>query len=56
MFGLPRALARPLARRSTDLVPTLVALAVREMLTAGDAEEPDGQDRELVGLSENSST
>jgi len=41
-----------LIRRSTDLVPALVALAVREMLTADDAEEPDTQDRELVPLHE----
>jgi lysophospholipase L1-like esterase len=45
-----------LIRRSTDLVPALVALAVREMLTADDAEEHDTQDRELVPLSGDPST
>jgi lysophospholipase L1-like esterase len=42
-----------LARRSRDLVPALLALAVREWLAAGDAEVTE---RELVPVSENSST
>jgi len=43
-----------LVRRSTDLVPALVALAVREWLTADEAreEEDDAQERELVPLPE----
>ena len=43
-----------LARRSRDLVPTLLALAIRELLTAGD----DGteRERELVSVSETPST
>jgi hypothetical protein len=41
-----------LARRSRDLVPALLALAVREWLTAED--EP--AERELVPIGENSST
>jgi hypothetical protein len=44
-----------LVRRSTDLVPALVALAVREWLTADDARD-DAQEREVVLLPENSST
>ena len=41
-----------LARRSRDLVPALLALAVREWLTAEDEET----ERELVPVSGNSST
>jgi hypothetical protein len=40
-----------LARRSRDLVPALVALAVREWLTAGEA----GTEPELIALSEHPS-
>jgi lysophospholipase L1-like esterase len=39
-----------LVRRSTDLVPALAALAVRELLTANDDE---AEERELVPVSEN---
>ncbi len=39
-----------LVRRSTDLVPALVALTVRELLTAND---DDARERELVPASEN---
>src|SRR5271166_179887 len=42
-----------LARRSRDLVPTLLALAIREWLHAGDVTE---RERELVSVSENPST
>jgi GDSL-like Lipase/Acylhydrolase family len=41
-----------LARRSRDLVPALLALAVREWLTA----EDEGTERELVPVSEHPST
>jgi lysophospholipase L1-like esterase len=44
-----------LARRSRDLVPALVALAIREWLHADD-EADDVTERELVPISENSST
>jgi len=45
-----------LIRRSTDLVPALAALAVREMLTADEAQETEAGERELVPLSDNTST
>jgi hypothetical protein len=41
-----------LLRRSTDLVPALVGLAVREWWTARD-EEDEAEERELVSLSGN---
>jgi hypothetical protein len=41
-----------LARRSRDLVPALLALAVREWLTA----DEEISERELVPVSENPST
>jgi hypothetical protein len=41
-----------LARRSRDLVPALLALAIREWLTA----DEDVTERELVPVSENPST
>ena len=43
-----------LARRSRDLVPALLALAIREWLTADDdiAEREDVPDRELVPVPE----
>jgi hypothetical protein len=41
-----------LARRSRDLVPTLLALAIRELLTT----DEDVSERELVPASENPST
>ena len=43
-----------LARRSRDLVPALLALAIREWLTAGD--DVIERERELVPVSENPST
>jgi hypothetical protein len=43
-----------LARRSRDLVPALLGLAIREWLTAGD--DVIERERELVPVSENPST
>ena len=43
-----------LARRSRDLVPALLALAIREWLTIGD--HVTERERELVSVSENPST
>jgi hypothetical protein len=54
MFGLPGALARPLARRMrtvNDLVPVLVGLALREWLGSGHGElAPEGAEPEPVNL------